>query len=377
MQFLAAFTALLGAFCMGLTLTWTSPAISSMQNEQVVDSEMSLISKYSNANAHNETTTRFLDKDNTELISWIISIINIGGLVGSFFAGNICEWLGHRVFLCLSGLLCALGWLCVSLAINTNMVLVGRFVTGLAIGCLSSSVNVYIVEISTMKYRGFLGCNFQVFIVLGILSISVAGVFVEWRLLSQLCIIPAVLLSILIFFFPESPFWLVKKGREEEALQSLKRLRTNEDCEMELNLIIEQVHHANRPTDSESLNEEAVSTEGSLRSGESAPNRYIVDSVIDDRNAEETRSVDSAEKSENEVIPISKSSFLKDIKRAHVWKPLLFGLIIMVFQQLSGSNSLLGQLQDILNSSKINKLNEQQAAIIGECQRDLITRQIH
>lgn len=126
LQFLAAFTALLGAFCMGTVLSYTSPAILSMQNETVfVNSEI---------NITNQTETKFLDQSNTQLISWIISIICLGGLVGSFFAGLICDLIGHRYFICISSLLCAIGWLLVAFATNAIMVIIGRFVTGIAVG---------------------------------------------------------------------------------------------------------------------------------------------------------------------------------------------------------------------------------------------------
>lgn len=371
-QFLAAFTSLLGAFCVGATLSWTSPAISSMQNERVVESEMSLILKNSNAS---EAETMFLSSDSTELISWMISIVCIGALVGSFVTGSACEWLGHRHFLSLSGLLCAIGWLCVSLAINTAMVLVGRFITGFAIGCLSSSVNVYVVEICTMKCRGFLGCSFQGFITLGTLFISVCGMFVDWRLLSQLCIVPALLLSVLILFFPESPFWLVKKGREEEAMRSLRRLRANEDCTMELNLIVEQIRHAHQPAgDSESLDEEAMATcdsVDSLRSGGGGTNRIIVDSIVNiskaiDRFNSDRSDVRSSSESEDEDRESpSPSSFVRHLNQAHVWKPLLFGLIVMSYQQLSGVHALFASLQEVLDSAQFDLLNEHQAAIVG------------
>ena len=368
--FLAAFTALLGGLSMGTVLSWTSPAISSMQKEPVVASEISLI--MSGSSPIQSDPNFFLGKDSTELISWIISIINIGGLIGSFIAGNICDWMGHRWFLFFSGLLSAGGWLFISLAINTNMVLVGRFITGFAIGCLSSSVNVYISEISTMKHRGWLGCCFSVFIVFGILGDSVAGLFVNWRMLSELCVIPPMLLSILILFFPESPHWLVKKDREHDALKSLKRLRANEDCTTELNLIVEQIRNARQATgDEDSLDtiiKSGVDSEGSLRSGGGGSNRIIVDSLVDMNRTNDNLSEDSAIKTEEDALKPeeSKSSFLKDLKLPHVWKPLLFGLIIMAIQQLSGSNSLFGQLQDILDSSKIKQINQQQAAIIGE-----------
>ena len=142
--------------------------------------------------------------------------------MGSFFAGKICDLIGHRYFIFSSSLLNLIGWLCISYAIDPRMVLIGRFITGVADGFLSSAIPVYVIEIATMKCRGFLGCSFQGFITLGTLFISVCGMFVEWRLLALLCTVPAAILSVTILIFPESPYWLIKKNRHEDAMNALK-----------------------------------------------------------------------------------------------------------------------------------------------------------
>lgn len=84
LQYLSAFTALLGGLCMGSVLSYTSPAIPSMINES-----------NSTLNTTNDEHNHFyLDDKDSQLISWIISTISIGGLVGSIFAGTICELIG-------------------------------------------------------------------------------------------------------------------------------------------------------------------------------------------------------------------------------------------------------------------------------------------
>lgn len=79
-QFLAAFTALLGALCMGTVLSYTSPAIPSMQNETTTNTTF---------NRTGEHHAAFLNKNDTELISWIISIICIGGFIGSLLGKRL------------------------------------------------------------------------------------------------------------------------------------------------------------------------------------------------------------------------------------------------------------------------------------------------
>lgn len=201
---------------------------------------------------------------------------------------------------------------------------------------------------------------------------SICGILsIEWRLLAILCTIPAFLIALLILLFPESPFWLAKKGRSESViLNSLKKLRSN-DCKNELNQIIEQIQNESI-TDTDSIDEEYIirrkgNSIDSLRSGGGTKiiNSSIanINTVIDNFSCIEG---ELSNKSKVSITNSSKSStFYKDLKLPHVWKPLIFGIIIMFFQQFSGANGLFGTLQIILNNAKINQLTEQQATLLG------------
>lgn len=185
LQITAAFVALFGAWTIGCILCYSSPAIPSMKrvfpvnatridttSKSYMTTKSSLL-KNNNDNISSEFRLSFLNPDDATVQrpfldpsdhtseTWITSIINIGALVGSLAGGPLSCRLGHRRFLFLVGLICTFGWLVMAFSSEIHILLIGRAATGLSCGFLSVSVPVYIVDISTMSSRGFIGCSFQ------------------------------------------------------------------------------------------------------------------------------------------------------------------------------------------------------------------------
>jgi facilitated trehalose transporter len=160
LQVLAAFVALLGAWAIGCILCYTSPAIPSMKRAYTADG-------WTDADPNSTLTTQgdfeppFLSRDDHDSETWITSIINLGALAGSIAGGPLNCRMGHRRFLLLVGLACAVGWLVIAFASEIWLVLLGRAITGFCGGLICVSVPVYIVDIATIGSRGFLGCSFQ------------------------------------------------------------------------------------------------------------------------------------------------------------------------------------------------------------------------
>jgi sugar porter (SP) family MFS transporter len=160
----------------------------------------------------------------------------IGTIVGSVAAGRPSDAFGRRAALGAIALLyvgsaigCALAW-------NWYALLFFRFVGGLGIGGASVVSPMYIAEISPARLRGRLVAVQQFNIVLGCLLAFLSNYIIsqanlpgaDWRWMLGVVVFPATLFFFLLFLVPNSPRWLVAKGRVEEARWVFSRLGTDD-----------------------------------------------------------------------------------------------------------------------------------------------------
>lgn len=118
-----------------------------------------------------------------------------------------------------------LGWLLISFAQNVAMLYIGRIISGLACGAISLATPVYISEIAPPRLRGTLGTFNQMGIVSGILLSFITGHALNWNWCAIIGIgFPACLL-ILMFFMPETVYWLLARGKEGRAYMTARWLR--------------------------------------------------------------------------------------------------------------------------------------------------------
>jgi sugar porter (SP) family MFS transporter len=156
----------------------------------------------------------------------------LGTLIGALVAGVPGDRYGSRDTLKIVGFMYVVSALGCALCWNLESFYVFRFIGGLAIGASSVLAPVYISEIAPAERRGALTGLFQFNIVLGILLAFASNALVQgaadgddpWRLKLGIAAVPAVLFAVLMFTIPQSPRWLALRGRREEARDSLARV---------------------------------------------------------------------------------------------------------------------------------------------------------
>ncbi|ODA79500.1 hypothetical protein RJ55_05093 [Drechmeria coniospora] len=165
-------------------------------------------------------------------LSIIVAILSAGTVVGSLLAAPAGDSIGRRITLLIAvGIFC-IGGICQACADAIPLLLVGRALAGVGVGAISVLVPLYQSEMAPKWIRGTLVCAYQLSITIGLLSASVINIITAnrpnssaYRIPLGLQIAPALVLTAGLLVLPETPRFLVKKGRKEEAGISLSRLR--------------------------------------------------------------------------------------------------------------------------------------------------------
>ena len=179
----------------------------------------------------------------------------IACIFGAGFAGTLSDYLGRKKVLILSAILFLISAIGTALPESLMQFIIFRVIGGLGVGAASMTSPMYIAEIAPARIRGRMVSLNQFAIIFGMLVVyfvnySIAGSGDEvwntetgWRWMFGSESIPAVLLLVLLFFVPESPRWLVKQGRKDEAAEILMRVDGHEYAEQEMRVIEKTVSH--------------------------------------------------------------------------------------------------------------------------------------
>jgi MFS transporter, SP family, galactose:H+ symporter len=240
------------------------------------------------ANAfHNIQAAYQLDTQGAEKYA---AILAVGGVIGALLSGLFARFLGRKRSLVFAGLIFVIGSV-ISAFLPPFLVLkVCRFFLGFGVGIASFITPLYLSETAPAAIRGSMGSLFQLMITIGIFLISVTNVYIGTVFIDAQTALPLMFLVIALFAFlmfigsivlPESPRWLMLKGRKAEAIRVLQR---------------------------------TVNTQGE---------------------------VDQEIKEIEKVLSESKGDTFKSVLKKHFVKILIIGVVLQMFQQLVGINVMI------------------------------------
>ncbi|KAF2705057.1 general substrate transporter [Pleomassaria siparia CBS 279.74] len=152
----------------------------------------------------------------------------VGGAIAALIAGPIVDWRGRKECIYWSAPITIIGAVIQGCAQNIGMFLGGRFILGIGLGFSQVSAPTLVAETAPVQYRAFaLGLYYAFWGVGNLLATGVCYGTQDltstwaWRIPSLVQAVPGILCMIVLLFVPESPRWLISKGRNEEALEIL------------------------------------------------------------------------------------------------------------------------------------------------------------
>jgi len=350
---LMAFVAALGPLVFGYTLGFSSP--SSLPMMVAPPGTWTFQAVFSNPSVdwNSDHTSGSVSSAENSLFG---SIVNVGAMIGALIAAPLADSAGRKLAIATSAVPFIAAWLLIGLTDVFAAILVGRLLSGIAVGIASMCVPLYISETAPASLRGGLGAVNQFAVTGGILLVYLLGFLLEekrptiyscqndqgedtcpfgvcadpakdtcdtilspWRVLAIVgaCISGALLVCALLIL-PETPNHLVAKGKTTAARKVLSRLRSSE---------------AEAEEEYEALLRKQAST---------------------------TQVSDTAEEMGNFAAAASepKVGGMRGLFSKGVRKQFFVGCMLMVFQQFSGINAVIFFSSSILQSGGIDDPNE-------------------
>lgn len=194
-------------------------------------------------------------------LSAVVAAVLAGSIVGSVVAGLLADWLGRKRMMIGSGLIFVASVAIIFASQSFLPLLLGRLLQGASGGMIAVVAPLYLAECLPSDTRGRGAAVFQFMLTVGIVLAALVGSYYTgaaenaiaaagadtsqvtaaadhaWRGMFLTVVYPGLVFLLGTLFLPESPRWLVRKGRVGEALRSLRQMRADSQCEAELNEI--------------------------------------------------------------------------------------------------------------------------------------------
>ncbi|XP_065005605.1 probable inositol transporter 2 [Musa acuminata AAA Group] len=175
----------------------------------------------------------------TVLQETIVSMAVAGAIIGAGFGGWLNDRFGRRPSIILADLLFFVGAIIMAAAPIPGIIILGRIFVGFGVGMASMTSPLYISEASPARIRGALVSTNGLLITGGqffsyLINLAFTKAPGTWRWMLGVAAVPALVQFLLMLSLPESPRWLYRKEREEEAVDILRRIYPAEEVEAEI-----------------------------------------------------------------------------------------------------------------------------------------------
>ncbi|XP_011161550.1 facilitated trehalose transporter Tret1-2 homolog [Solenopsis invicta] len=255
---------------------------------------------------------------NRETGSWIASIHSLATPVGSLLSGPLLDAIGRRGCLQLSSIPLCIGWLIIGLSRSVTSILVGRVICGVSVGFMAVPAQVLVGETAYPALRGFLVVGSFASYCAGILLVYALGASFNWDIVAFYAIILPAVAFVALCLIPESPAWLIKRKKIEEAKKALLWLRGG---------------------DIEQMLKETESLEATIKA-------------------------DLAKKSENTSFKKKISSAMSTMRDPGVIKPLIIINVFNAFQTISGTYIVIFYAVDMIKDIGESNVDNYLAAVV-------------
>ncbi len=195
-------------------------------------------------------------KLNAGQLSFIVAAVLLGSVISTLFAGMLADWMGRKKLMILSGLLFVVSIPSIALAQGYGPLVLGRLLQGISAGLIGVVVPLYLAECLSASSRGKGTGIFQWLLTLGIMTAALIAMYYSirldkiaalgdaarlfaakdaaWRGIFWISLLPGLLFVVGSLIVAESPRWLYSRGKTEAARAALLRSRSDEQTAIEL-----------------------------------------------------------------------------------------------------------------------------------------------
>lgn len=192
----------------GISMVWTSPVIPKLRS--------------------NQTDTNPLENPITSDELSLMMILFSGGQISAhLFCGKMIDGFGRKKTLILMNMLNGIFLIILGFASDTKWMIGARIIIGICVGTSLIALPVFISEITDDHNRGKFGCLMGLFVPIGQLYTYTIGYYCSYKLFSILCAVPILISIAPLLLVPETPFHLLHRHKNDAALRSLQRYRSN------------------------------------------------------------------------------------------------------------------------------------------------------